>query len=105
MIEVNIGMKYIVIGCAGLLLIVACLAVGYGLASSDPAVVCKNHIARSAELKNQVDGLELRLAQGMGSALLKCTEREQGICLKKIEEVTERIRKLRCKICSVRKNK
>ncbi len=101
LVNVNVETKYIAAGFAALCFSAALVALGYGLAESDPAIICKSHIERAVVLKNQVKALEVSAASTKQDALLSCTKRENEICIEKIKEVSARMRQLRCKICSV----
>jgi hypothetical protein len=102
LVNVNVETKYIALGVAGLVVLFGLVGIGYALGGGDPEVVCKTHIARALVLKEQVEGLELEVTQSQDVALLKCVERESELCLKKIEELGTKMRKLRCKICKVK---
>ena len=102
LVNVNVETKYIAAGLTVLCFGAALIALGYGMAESDPEVICKAHIERAVVLKNQVKTLELSSASVRQDALLACTARESGLCVGKIKEVSNRMRKLRCKICSAK---
>ena len=99
LVNVNVETKYLAAGFAALCFSGALVALGYGLAENDPAVICKSHIERAVVLKNQVQTLETSSASQRQDALLSCTKRENEICVEKIKEVSARMRQLRCKIC------
>ena len=100
LVNVNIETKYIAAGLTALCFCGALIAIGYGMAESDPEVVCKAHIERAVVLKNQVKALETTSASVKHDALVSCAKRENELCLEKIREVSDRMRALRCKICS-----
>ena len=102
LVNVSVETKYIAFGVAGLVVLFGLVGIGYVLGREDPEVVCRPHIARSLVLKEQVEGLEIEVTQSQDVALLKCVERENKLCLKKIEELGAKMRKLRCKICKVK---
>jgi hypothetical protein len=103
-VNVSVETKYIVFGLAGLIALFGLVGIGYVLGQDDPEIVCKHHIARALALKTQVEDLEIAVTKSQDVALLKCVERENELCLKKIEDLGVKMRKLRCKICKVKKN-
>lgn len=102
LVNVNVDTKYIAAGITALGFGGALIALGYGMADSDPAIICKSHIERAEVLKTQVKELEVSSASSKQDALLACTKRENDLCVEKIREVSDRMRALRCKICSAR---
>ena len=101
-VNINVETKYIAAAFAALCFAGALIALGYGLADKDPSVICRTHIDRALVLKEQVKTLETTAASVKHDALISCAKRENKLCLDKIREVSERMRALRCKICTAR---
>jgi len=99
---VSISLK-VALGAAVLALMGLSYALGFSHADQPKEVVCALELSLVDTFKARLSNVEREVSDKLQAAQMSCVQREQEVCSGRIEKFSERLEKIRCKICNRKK--